>query len=93
MENYAERNETDDQEVIEGENYGGNEIDDQDEIENGIKSQDENDVLESSDESTFLGFDSEEEERMPPRKSVRIRPPRKVFTYHEVGGNPVIKNQ
>ena len=46
VENYAERNE----------------IDDQVEIENGIKSQDENDVLESSDKSTFLAFDSKEEE-------------------------------
>ena len=93
VENYAERNEIDGQEVIEGKNYGGNEINDQDAIENGIESQDENYVLESSDESIFLGFNSEEKEPMPPRKSFRIRPPRKFFIYHEVRGYPVIENQ
>ena len=50
-------------------------------------------MSESSAEETFLGFSDEEidETIIPKRQSTRSRHPRTTFTYHTVGGNPVIE--
>ena len=65
------RKETDDTDVVEEESQRGKETDDTDVTQKHYD--------ESSDDSTFLGFNSEEEE--PVRKSCRTRAPRRVFTY------------
>ena len=79
-------------------------IDESDVIEEG--NIEESDVIEdrnvdesnpSSDEETFLGFEDEseddasEEESSSLRRSSRVRTRRKIFTYHDVGGNPLIE--
>ena len=73
--------ETDGTDVIEEESQRKKETDDTDVTQKHYD--------ESSDDSTVLGFNSEEEE--PVRKSCRTRAPRRVFTYHKVGGKPVIE--
>ena len=44
----------------------------------------------SSADETFLGFDDEEEE-FKVRKSNRVKQKKEIFTYHKIGGTPLLE--
>ena len=64
------------------------------EIEDVAEVEDNSDI--SSEEETFLGFENDEDSEESnsfnaQRQSSRIKRKKKLFTYHEIGGKPLME--